>query len=63
MYSQLQIPEDLAEVRLFSTGSWAPNGRWCPGAHLSENIKAHLQIDITFINKLHIWSLNKHILT
>ncbi len=31
--SQRQIPEYMAEVRLLC--------QWCPGAHISENIKAY----------------------
>ncbi len=45
-----------------STGLWALNGRWRPGAHISESVAAHFQTDVSFINKLHIWSLNNYIL-
>ncbi len=44
-----------------SAGSWALNARWRPGAHISEN-EANFQIDVMFINKRHIWSLNNYIL-
>ncbi len=36
--------------------------RWPSGAHSSENIEANFQIDVIFINKLHIWTINKYIL-
>ncbi len=29
----------------------------------SENVEANIQIDVNFINKPHIWSLNNYILT
>ncbi len=32
-----------------------------PGAHISENIKTNFQIDIVFINELHILDLNNYI--
>ncbi len=49
-------------MTLLSVGSWALNGRWRPGAHISENVEANFQKDIIFINKPHISSLNKYIL-
>ncbi len=49
---------------------WGALGRlhecWTAADHLelmSENVDANFQIDIIFINKLHIWTINKHILT
>ncbi len=45
-----------------SAGSWAQNSRRPSGAYSSENIKTHFQIDVIFLNKPHIWSLNNYIL-
>ncbi len=49
------------QKNLLSAGSWALNGRWRSEAHISKN-EATFQIDVIFINKLHIWSLNKYTL-
>ncbi len=46
-----KIPEDLARVRLLSVSSWV----------LAD--EANFQINVIFINKAHIWSLNNYILT
>jgi len=36
--NQRQIPEALAEMKLFSAGTRALSDRWRPGARISENI-------------------------
>ncbi len=46
-------------VRLFLSGFMSTER---PGAYISENIEANFQIDIIFINRPYIWSLNKYIL-
>ncbi len=47
---------------MFGIGVWSlefgMNSRWCPRAHITENTEANFQIDVTFINKPHIWCLH-----
>lgn len=60
--SQRQIHEALAEIKLFSAVTEALNGRWRPGAHISENVKTSCKIGAVIKYESHISGLNNYIL-